>query len=116
MKRLLFGTISVLLLALSPGCSTASQAGKNAPHLTEPTVVQAACGECLFGLKGKGCDLAVRIDGQAYYVDGVNMDSLGDAHAADGMCQVIRKAKVTGEVRRGRFVATHFELLPETGQ
>ena len=116
MKRLLFGCVSLFLLALAAGCSTASQAGNHAPRLTEPTVVQAACGECLFGMKGKGCDLAVRIDGHAYYVDGVNMDSLGDAHAADGMCQVIRKAKVTGEVRRGRFFATHFELLPNASQ
>ena len=91
------------------GCATSS--GSSTVQLTEPTVVEAACGECLFGLKGKGCDLAVRINGKAYYVDGVLLDSLGDAHAADGMCQKIRKAKVTGEVQNRRFKAKSFELL-----
>lgn len=98
---------SVLLVFLLAGCATRTPVA-----LTTPTVVDAACGECLFGLPGKGCDLAVRIDGRSYYVDGVNMDSLGDAHAKDGMCEVIRKAKVTGEVRNGRFMASTFELLP----
>ncbi|MBM3902652.1 MAG: hypothetical protein FJ379_11285 [Verrucomicrobia bacterium] len=80
--------------------------------MSTPTVVDAACGECLFGLPGKGCDLAVRVEGRSYYVNGVDMDSLGDAHAKDGLCEVIRKAKVTGEVRNGRFVASTFDLLP----
>ncbi len=96
-----------LLVFLLAGCATPTPVA-----LTTPTVVDAACGECLFGLPGKGCDLAVRVDGLSYYVDGVDMDSLGDAHAKDGMCEVIRKAKVTGEVRNGRFMASTFELLP----
>lgn len=98
---------SALIGLLLVGCAT-----KLPVALTTPTVVDAACGECLFGLPGKGCDLAVRVDGRSYYVDGVDMDSLGDAHAKDGMCEVIRKAKVTGEVRNGRFIASTFELLP----
>lgn len=98
---------SALLGLLLVGCAT-----RTPVSLTTPTVVDAACGECLFGLPGKGCDLAVRVDGRSYYVDGVDMDSLGDAHAKDGMCEVIRKAKVTGEVRNGRFIASSFELLP----
>ena len=103
-------TLPVALLALLlAGCGTRTPAA-----LSTPTVVDAACGECLFGLPGKGCDLAVRIDGRSYYVDGINMDSLGDAHAKDGMCEVIRRAKVTGEVRNGRFLASSFELLPMT--
>jgi hypothetical protein len=103
-------TLPVALLALLlAGCATRTPAA-----LSTPTVVDAACGECLFGLPGKGCDLAVRIDGRSYYVDGIDMDSLGDAHAKDGMCEVIRRAKVTGEVRNGRFFASSFKLLPET--
>ena len=98
---------SILFGLLLIGCVTRPPVA-----LTTPTVVDAACGECLFGLPGKGCDLAVRVDGRSYYVDGVDMDSLGDAHAKDGMCEVIRKAKVTGEVRNGRFMASTFELLP----
>jgi len=98
---------SLFLGLLLVGCATRTPVA-----LSTPTVVDAACGECLFGLPGKGCDLAVRVEGRSYYVNGVDMDSLGDAHAKDGLCEVIRKAKVTGEVRNGRFVASTFDLLP----
>jgi hypothetical protein len=83
--------------------------------LDQPTVVEAACGECLFGMKGDDCDLAIRVQGHRYFVDGVALDSLGDAHAATGMCRVIRQARVTGRVEHGRFHAVSFELLPGTG-
>lgn len=39
------------------------------------------------------------------------MDEHGDAHAEDGFCSVVRKAKVKGSVIDGRFVAESFELL-----
>ena len=76
-------------------------------------IVEASCGRCQFKLEGTDCDLAVRIDGKAYFVDGSNIDSHGDAHASDGFCNAIRKAKVQGEVVDGRFKATYFQLLPE---
>lgn len=76
-------------------------------------VVEASCGQCNFGLKSqKGCDIAVKIDGKAYFVDGVNMDKQGDAHAHDGMCSVVRTAEVTGEIVGDRYKATSFKLLP----
>ena len=75
-------------------------------------VVEASCGQCNFGLKGKGCSLAVRMDNKAYYVKGATLDDHGDAHAAEGFCSVIRKAEVTGEVKKGRYQATSFKLLP----
>jgi hypothetical protein len=34
-------------------------------------------------LEGHGCELAVRIDGKPYFVDGTSLDSHGDAHAND---------------------------------
>lgn len=80
--------------------------------LAEGVVVEAACGECMFGLEGEGCDLAVRIDGHAYFVDGAKIDDHGDAHAEDGFCSLVRKAKVKGEIKDGRFVVESFELLP----
>jgi hypothetical protein len=76
-------------------------------------IVEAACGECKFGMKGKGCNLAVRIDGKAYFVDGTKIDEHGDAHADDGFCNKIRKARVSGTIVNDRFVATGFKLLPE---
>lgn len=75
--------------------------------------LEAACGQCQFHMKTKDCTLAVRKDGQLYFVDGTGIDSHGDAHAADGFCNKVRKAAVQGEVVNGRFKATYFELLPE---
>jgi hypothetical protein len=76
-------------------------------------IVEVSCGECQFGLKGKGCDLAVRIDGKSYFVDGTKIDDHGDAHAKDGFCEAIRKAEVTGKIVNNRFQVTSFTLLPE---
>lgn len=73
---------------------------------------EASCGQCQFGLKAKGCDLAVRLDGNSYFVDGTSIDQHGDAHATDGFCEAIRKAEVQGAVINGRFKATYFKLLP----
>lgn len=105
--RSLLGVAAPCLLLLA-GC-----ASSNPIALTQPTVVDVACGECLFKMPGKGCDLAIRLNGRGYYVDGVDLDSLGDAHAKDGMCMVIRKARVTGELKDGRFISSSFQLLPE---
>lgn len=74
-------------------------------------VVEAACGECIFHMTGEGCDLAVTIDGKHYFVEGSTVDEHGDAHAADGLCSVARKAQVVGEIRQGAFYATSFQLL-----
>jgi Family of unknown function (DUF6370) len=74
-------------------------------------VVEAACGECQLGLEGNSCDLAVRIDGKSYFVDGTNIDSHGDAHAKDGFCKMIRKAEVQGSIVANRFKVTYFRLL-----
>jgi hypothetical protein len=76
-------------------------------------IVEVSCGECNFGMKGKNCELAVRIDGKTYFVDGTKIDDHGNAHAKDGFCEVIRKAEVTGKIVNNRFQATTFILLPE---
>jgi len=76
-------------------------------------IVEASCGECQFKLAGKGCDLAVRIDSKAYFVDGTDIDSHGDAHADDGFCKAVRKAEVQGEVVNNRFKVTYFKLVKD---
>lgn len=78
----------------------------------KPTIVEASCGQCSFGLKGKSCDLAVRIKGKAYFVEGTTIDEHGDAHAKDGFCQAIRKAEVIGKLVKGKFKVTYFKVLP----
>jgi len=106
MKMAWLGIVCVGLM----GCAS----DRSAPQkVATAQVVEAACGECMFGLAGIGCDLAVRIDGQAYFVDGASIDDYGDAHGADGFCKAIRQARVEGEVLDGRFQVSFFELLPQ---
>lgn len=77
-------------------------------------VVEASCGQCQFGMKAqKGCDLAVRIDGKSYFVEGTSIDDHGDAHGKDGFCEAIRQAEVVGEVKENVFVVSSFKLLPK---
>ena len=73
-------------------------------------LVEASCGQCQFHMAGKGCDLAVRINGKSYFVDGTSINDHGDAHAKDGFCEAIRKANVQGEIVDNRFKATYFKL------
>ncbi len=75
-------------------------------------IVEASCGQCQFHMAGKGCDLAIRINGKSYFVDGTSIDDHGDAHAKDGFCEAISKAKVQGEIVNNRFMATYFKLMP----
>lgn len=76
-------------------------------------IVEASCGQCKFGLESqKGCDLAVKIDDKAYFVDGAHIDDFGDAHDKNiGFCNVVRKAEVTGSIESGRFKATSFKIV-----
>ncbi|HEU4472995.1 MAG TPA: DUF6370 family protein [Flavisolibacter sp.] len=78
---------------------------------TQTRTVEAACGQCQFGLKGKGCNLAVRVKDKAYFVDGTGIDDHGDAHAQDGFCNAVRKAAVKGKLVKGRFRASYFRLI-----
>ena len=75
-------------------------------------VVEAACGQCQLGITEKsGCDLAIRIDGKSYFVDGTSIHDHGDAHADDGFCEAIRQAEVKGEIIDGRFKVESFTLI-----
>ncbi len=112
MKIFIAGIVCMLI-----GNSLLSQKTDSAVAKPDPAkkiqVVEASCGECQFKLEGKGCDLAVRINGKAYFVDGTEIDSHGDAHANDGFCKAVRKAEVQGEVVNNRFKVTYFKLLKE---
>lgn len=74
-------------------------------------IVEASCGQCKFGMPGKGCNLAVRINGKSYFVDGADIDSFGDAHSHDGFCEAIRTAVVQGDTIEERFNVSYFKLL-----
>jgi hypothetical protein len=104
MKNLLLATF------LCVGIAVQAQSKK---VIDKPQIVEASCGECQFGMKGESCDLAVRIDGKTYFVDGTNINNHGDAHAENGFCNAIRKASVTGTIEKKRFKATTFTLIEE---
>ena len=67
--------------------------------LKKTIIVETACGECQLGLNGKSCDLAVLINGKAYFVVGAHIDSFGDAHAKDGFCEAVRISEVQGKLQ-----------------
>lgn len=107
-------SLVALLLCFGFLDAAAQQQGNLLPDTTKRLwTVDASCGQCKFGLKGKGCDLAVRLNGKAYFVDGTAIDDYGDAHADDGFCKKVRKAEMQGGVVKGRFQASYFKLLPE---
>jgi hypothetical protein len=109
MKQLIvFFSLIILTLSLS------AQKKSTQSSKSDTMVVEASCGQCKFGMKtkSKSCDLAVRIDGKPYFVDGTSIDDHGDAHDNDGFCNSIRKAEVQGKVVNNRFKATYFKLLP----
>lgn len=101
----------ILYLAILFSATLASAQDKK--EEPKPQIVEASCGQCQFGMEGHGCELAVRVDGKSYFVDGSSIDSHGDSHASDGFCAAIRKAEVTGTVVDNRFKATSFKVLPK---
>ena len=101
----------ILYLAILFSATVASAQDKK--EETKPQIVEASCGQCQFGMEGHGCELAVRIDGKSYFVNGSSIDSHGDAHASDGFCSAIRKAEVVGKVVDNKFKVTSFKLLPK---
>ena len=74
-------------------------------------IVEASCGQCQFSMEGKGCDLAIRMNDNTYYVEGTNIDDHGDAHASYGFCEAIKKAKVSGSIKEGKFITTSFKVI-----
>ncbi|WP_025145588.1 DUF6370 family protein [Pedobacter jeongneungensis] len=110
MKKLIFALI-LGLFSVSVNAQTASQKTATAKVITKQ-VVDIACGECQFKMKGKDCELAVKIDGKPYFVDGKGIDDFGDAHGEHGFCNAVSKAEVTGEIVNNRFKAKEIKLLP----
>lgn len=107
------GIIIILILSVFVSNAQVSQQPDSTKKLL---IVEAACGQCKLGLPGKSCDLAVRIDGKAMFVDGTDIDSHGDAHDDEGFCNAIRKAQVQGEMIKDRFRVSYFKLMPSSSR
>lgn len=115
MKKLIFSLV-IGFISFTVNAQTKSQKTEtktNVSRSIKNQTVEIACGECQFKLEGKSCDLAVKIDGKAYFVDGKSIDDFGDAHSEHGFCNAISKAEVTGEIVNNRFKASTIKLLPK---
>ncbi len=76
-------------------------------------VVLVSCGLCQFDQNHmKSCSLTAKIDGKVYDVKGTGINEHGDAHGKQGFCNAVRKAKVTGKIKKNQLIVTKFELLP----
>lgn len=108
-KLLIFSTLILFSLQTA---AQANNKGLEKPDASKKIlIVEVSCGECQFKMEGKSCDLAVRINGKSYFVDGTNIDEHGDAHAKDGFCEAIKKAEVQGEIINGRFKVSYFKVI-----
>ncbi len=111
---LFFGLFAIVANAQTAPKKTTDQKETTGSKEIKNQTVEIACGECKFKMEGKSCDLAIRIDGKPYFVDGKSVDDFGDAHdEKHGFCNVIKKAEVTGELVKGRFKAKTITLVPE---
>lgn len=100
-------SLSIVVLVIS-SCATM----KNTDTVVDGTY-DVSCGICNFEMTGDDCALAIVIDGKNYYIEGSAIDEHGDAHAADGLCTVVRKAKVKGVIKKGVFIAESVVLIEE---
>jgi len=109
-QGLLMKMISAFCLVLFMNYNAFSQT-KVPEKVIKDQVVDIACGECQFKMKGKDCELAVKINGKPYFVDGKGIDDFGDAHGTHGFCNAVSKAKVSGTLINNRFKAKSIVLL-----
>ena len=83
-----------------------SASGNNDTAAAEAMTYEVGCGGCIFEMAdAEGCKAAVKVDGKAYWIDGVKIS----AHNI-GLCSGSAEADMAGEVQDGIFVATSFAL------
>lgn len=107
-------TVCLVIICLFFGSVSFGQDNKEPVSIPDPAKkiesVKAACGQCMFGMSGNDCTLAIKIKGKNYFVEGTGIDDHGDAHAKDGFCNKVRKADVQGEIAGNKFRVTYFKL------
>ena len=104
--------LAALAAALLAGCGDFPFTDDSNSSGLSDRGVEASCGQCQFGLPGGGCELAVRIDGEPYLVDGTGIDDHGNSHAEHGFCNAVRHARVSGRIEDGRFKSKSFAVIP----
>jgi hypothetical protein len=68
---------------------------------------KVGCAKCQLGLKCDSCKLAVKIGEEAYFVEGIDYN----VFAEDGLCSMVKNAKVSGKIKNKTFKATKIELV-----
>lgn len=97
---------TLFLFAGLVGCTPAPDA------VVVDQVLPVGCGTCIYRLPdGVGCYWAVELDGEHHPVAGT-LPKGHDNHGPDGMCNMERRARISGELRGKNFLASSFELLP----
>ena len=77
--------------------------GDGAARIISDQTVDAACGVCIYKMKGvSGCPLAVKIDGKTYLVEGAEWPN-------HDYCDRNCRAVVTGRIEGDKFIATKLE-------
>jgi predicted small secreted protein len=104
------GYMRIFLFVLSGLVITSCATMRNGSNDIDQ-VVEASCGICQLSMAGDECQLAIRVDGKDYYVEGSSLDDHGNPHAEDGMCNAVRQAHVKGTLKHGIYVVTTFELV-----
>ena len=110
-------TCNMILIPTGHNDSNASSPAENNTPVQQAQTLEVGfgCATCIYDMEGvTGCVLAVEINGKHYLVDGVDIDDLGDAHAADGLCNAERQGTIIGSIEGDRFVATSASLTPPT--
>ena len=88
-----------------------SASGNNDTAAAEAMTYEVGCGGCIFEMAdAEGCKAAVKVDGKAYWIDGVKIS----AHNI-GLCSGSAEADMAGEVKDGKFIATSFALTEAEG-
>ena len=73
--------------------------------------VVASCNKCNFGkMRDKKCSMGIKIDKNVYNVVGHDGNH-DDAHNNDGICNALRVAYVSGNIKKNTFYADNFELI-----
>ena len=93
-----------MLLAVLLACNDAER--------VDEQLVDVGCAMCIYQQEGAvGCYWAAEIDGEPWVVVGDTPEDHMD-HGPEGICNVERVAKVSGELRDERFYVQSFELQP----
>lgn len=106
--------------AAEPAKAPATDAGKTGPAAViadakdavatataAAQTLEVGCAKCTYHLDGAAtCGTAVKVGGTAYAVNVPGFDAM-----KEGLCAGAKQAKVTGEMKDGKFLASKIELI-----